>query len=189
MAGQAVQACRLLKQMSPDCQLYSLEQSVSKMEDEFKQQLKLLSGKNRDIDIKINEGLAQEYLNAKTQEERDIVMDKLLEDIAGQIPPSLKDKWDSWRYLSMLGNPSEYTKYSVIRGQKSFEAADTLIRTDNYKNKSAEEKKEALEKCYDAAADKAKNEILKGRGIDVAEKEAEKEQPKKKSKSSNKRFR
>ncbi len=109
-AGQAVQACQLLKQMSPDCQLYSLEQSVSKMEDEFRQQLKLLSGKNRDIDIKINESLAQEYLNAKTQEERDIVMDKLLEDIAGQIPPSLKDKWDSWRYLSMLGNPRTHIR-------------------------------------------------------------------------------
>ena len=109
-AGQTVQACQLLKQMSPDCQLYSLEQSVSKMEDEFKQQLKLLSGKNRDIDIKINESLAQEYLNAETQEERDIVMDKLLEDIAGQIPPSLKDKWDSWRYLSMLGNPRTHIR-------------------------------------------------------------------------------
>ncbi len=109
-AGQAVQACQLLKQMSPDCQLYSLEQAVSKMEDEFRQQLKLLSGKNRDIDIKINESLAQEYLNAKTQEERDIVMDKLLEDIADQIPPSLKDKWDSWRYLSMLGNPRTHIR-------------------------------------------------------------------------------
>lgn len=109
-AGQTVQACQLLKQMSPDCQLYSLEQAVSKMEDEFRQQLKLLSGKNRDIDIKINESLAQEYLNAETQEERDIVMDKLLEDIAGQIPPSLKDKWDSWRYLSMLGNPRTHIR-------------------------------------------------------------------------------
>ncbi len=109
-AGQAVQACRLLKQMSPDCQLYSLEQSVSKMEDEFRQQLKFLSGKKRDIDIKINESLAQEYLNAETQEARDIVMDKLLEDIAGQIPPSLKDKWDSWRYLSMLGNPRTHIR-------------------------------------------------------------------------------
>ena len=109
-AGQTVQACRLLKQMSPDCQLYSLEQSVSKMEDEFRQQLKLLSGKNRDIDIKINESLAQEYLNAETQEERDIAMDKLLEDIAGQIPSSLKDKWDSWRYLSMLGNPRTHIR-------------------------------------------------------------------------------
>lgn len=109
-AGQTVQACRLLKQMSPDCQLYSLEQSVSKMEDEFRQQLKLLSGKNRDIDIKINESFAQEYLNAETQEERDIAMDKLLEDIAGQIPSSLKDKWDSWRYLSMLGNPRTHIR-------------------------------------------------------------------------------
>lgn len=109
-AGQMVQACQLLKQMSPDCQLYSLEQSVSKMEDEFRQQLKLLSGKNRDIDIKINESFAQEYLNAETQEERDIAMDKLLEDIAGQIPSSLKDKWDSWRYLSMLGNPRTHIR-------------------------------------------------------------------------------
>ena len=83
--------------------------------------------------------------------------------------------------------PSEYAQYSVIRGQKSFEYADELIRTDDYKNKSAEEKKKALEKCYDAAGDEAKNEILKGRGIDVAAKEAEKAAKKKSKKKTSKK--
>ena len=106
------------------------------------------------------------------------------------MPPKIP-KYFTYEKQKYYMNPSEYTKYSVIRGQKSFEAADELIRTDGYKNKSAEEKKKALEKCYDAAGDEARNEILKGRGVDVAEKEAEKEQSKKKSKSksSNKRFR
>ena len=51
----------------------------------------------------------------------------------------------------------------------------------------AEEKKKALEKCYDAAGDEAKNEILKGRGIDVAAKEAEKAAKKKSKKKTSKK--
>lgn len=109
-AGQTVQACMLIKQMSPDCQLYSLEQSVEKMKNEFENKRKFVSGEKRKIDLKINEELAQKLLNAKTEDERRAVMDEILQDIANQIPSTLKDKWDSWRYLSMLGNPRTHIR-------------------------------------------------------------------------------
>ena len=109
-AGQTVQACTLIKQMSPDCQLYSLEQSVEKMKNEFENKRKFVSGEKRKIDLKINEELAQKLLNAKTEDERRAVMDEILQDIANQIPSTLKDKWDSWRYLSMLGNPRTHIR-------------------------------------------------------------------------------
>ena len=109
-AGQTVQACTLIKQMSPDCQLYSLEQSVEKMKREFENKRKFVSGEKRKIDLKINEELAQKLLNAKTEDERRAVMDEILQDIANQIPSTLKDKWDSWRYLAMLGNPRTHIR-------------------------------------------------------------------------------
>lgn len=59
----------------------------------------------------------------------------------------------------------EHTEYSVIRGQKSFEYADELIRTKKYASMSAEEKIKELKKCYSRAGDEAKAEILKGRGV------------------------
>lgn len=61
----------------------------------------------------------------------------------------------------------EHTKFAIIKGQRSFELADELIRTEEYKKKTPEEKKKALEKCYDAARDEAKTEILKDRGVEV----------------------
>ena len=100
----------------------------------------------------------------------------------GSVLPPKNQKSFTYEKQEYYMTPSEYAQFSVIRGQKSFEAADELIRTDDYKNMSADEKKKALEKCYEAAYEEAKNEILKGRGIDVAAKEAEKAAAKKKTK-------
>ena len=72
-------------------------------------------------------------------------------------------------------------KFSNARGQKSFEDADKLIRTEEYKNMSAEDKQKALKKCYDAAGETAKKEILKGRGIEAEEKKRKQQARKRKN--------
>ena len=105
----------------------------------------------------------------------------------GSVLPPKNQKSFTYEKQKYYMTPSEYAQYSVIRGQKSFEYADELIRTDDYKKMSPEEKKDALKKCYDAAGDEAKNEILKGRGIDVAAKEAEKAAKKKSKKKTSKK--
>ena len=109
-AGQVVQASRLIKQMSPDAQLYSLESSVMKLQEEFDAIHKHYNNKYGDLKITINKELEQKYIMAENEEQREAIMDEILQDVADQIPSTFKDKWDSWRYLSMLFNPKTHIR-------------------------------------------------------------------------------
>lgn len=107
-SGQNVQALRLLKQMSADGTLYTLERSVAHMNHDFE---KLLGKKFQGIVL--SEEKMQRYLEAKTDKEKSTALDDLQMDIARQIPSTLKDKWDAWRYLEMLGNPRTHIRNIV----------------------------------------------------------------------------
>jgi hypothetical protein len=93
-AAQAVQAMRILKSLTPSDKLYMAEKSLDALVDNLK-----TKGK-----VKLNEDLKRKYINAKTDAERDAIMGEIQQDIANQIPPTLKDKWTALRYLNMLGN-------------------------------------------------------------------------------------
>jgi hypothetical protein len=93
-AGQAVQAMRILKTLTPDDSLYMIERSVEQMVEDMK----------LGTEIVIDENLKQNYLNAKTDAERDAARKALAENIAKQIPSTAMDKWTALRYLNMLGN-------------------------------------------------------------------------------------
>lgn len=58
----------------------------------------------RGVEVTMSEELAEKYLAAKSDAERDAVMDEILQDIADQIPATWGDKFTAWRYLAMLGN-------------------------------------------------------------------------------------
>lgn len=107
-AGQTLQAVRMLKRMTPDGQLYYLEKSIQKMNEEFKDKL----GKQFK-DIELDNGLVEEFLTETDTEKRDEVYDKICQNIADQIPSTFKDKWNSWRYLAMLGNPRTHIRNIV----------------------------------------------------------------------------
>lgn len=104
-AGQALQALRMLKLMTPDGKLYFLEKSVAKMNEEFR---KKIGEKYKDITI--DEEIARRFLITKDEEARQGFYDELCQHIADQIPSTLRDKWDSWRYLAMLGNPRTHIR-------------------------------------------------------------------------------
>lgn len=93
-AGQAVQAMRILKTLTPDDSLYMIERSVEQMVEDMK----------LGTEIVIDDNLKQNYLNAKTDSERDAARKALAENIAKQIPSTAMDKWTALRYLNMLGN-------------------------------------------------------------------------------------
>lgn len=57
-----------------------------------------------DVDVYINEELAQKFLDAKTDKEKEAVMDEIYKDVASRIKPTLGEAWDAWRNLAMLGN-------------------------------------------------------------------------------------
>lgn len=93
-AGQAVQAMRILKTLTPDDSLYMIERSVEQMVEDMKPGTK----------IKIDETLKQNYLDAKTDAEKESARKAIAKNIAKQIPPTLMDKWTALRYMNMLGN-------------------------------------------------------------------------------------
>jgi len=98
-AAQAVQASRILKKMSPDAQLYGIQRSVSNLQKELKERY----GK-RAPDLIIDETLARQFLEAGTDKAREDAMNAIYKDIGKQVPSRFIDKWNAWRYLSMLGN-------------------------------------------------------------------------------------
>lgn len=120
-AAQALQAVRMLKKMSPAAQLYGVKQSV----DNLQKQLQGQYG-DRAPDLVIDETLAANFLNAKTDAERTAAEEALYKDIARQIPANFSDKWNAWRYLSMLGNPRTHIRniignaaFAPVRGVKN----------------------------------------------------------------------
>lgn len=99
-AGQAVQAMTLLKKMTPTGQLYYIQKAVDRLNREPRQ-------KNA---IVIDEALAKKLVEAKTREELNAAVDALIGSIAEQVPVSLQDKWNTWRYFAMLGNPRTHIR-------------------------------------------------------------------------------
>ena len=120
-AAQALQAVRMLKKMSPAAQLYGVKQSV----DNLQQQLQKQYG-DRAPDLVINETLAANFIEAQTDADRTAAEEALYKDIARQIPATFSDKWNAWRYLSMLGNPRTHIRnivgnaaFAPVRGAKN----------------------------------------------------------------------
>lgn len=54
--------------------------------------------------ISIRDDLAEKFLNAETDADRDAVIDEIYKDIARKIPSSFSEKFTALRYLNMLGN-------------------------------------------------------------------------------------
>lgn len=110
-AGQNVQALRLLKKMTPDGQLYYLQKTVQNLNTDLLNKLKANAP-----NVQISKSLAAELLSAQNQQEIDAAVDKITQNIADQIPATWIDKWNAWRYLSMLGNPRTHIRNIVGNG-------------------------------------------------------------------------
>lgn len=61
-------------------------------------------------DIMISRDLVDKFLRQTDQAGRDAVLDEIYQNIADQVPSTWKDKWNAWRYLSMLGNPRTHIR-------------------------------------------------------------------------------
>lgn len=105
-AGQNVQALSMLKKMSGVGQLVYVQRTVETINKDLLRQFK---GKAFG-EVTINEKLAENLANAKTPEEVDAAAMEIYKDVADQLPPTWIDKWNAWRYLSMLGNPKTHIR-------------------------------------------------------------------------------
>ena len=101
-AAQAVQATRILKQMTPETQLYGVQRSVANLQAELNDRY---VGKKRNApELKIDPSLAEQLVKAKDQTARDAALRDIYRDIGRQMPSRFRDRWNAWRYLAMLGN-------------------------------------------------------------------------------------
>lgn len=104
-AGQAVQAMSVLKKLSPSGQLYYLQKVTDRLQSDLDHRMQ-----NKAPTLKIDQQLAGNLLGAKTKADMEAAAGKIKRDLADQIPATWQDKWNAWRYLSMLGNPRTHIR-------------------------------------------------------------------------------
>lgn len=108
-AAQTLQATRILKKLSPETQLYQVQRSVKNLQEEINKRY----GDKKSPKLKIDRELAERFLRAKDQTERDNVLTDIYRDIGRQMPSRFIDKWNAWRYLAMLGNARTHIRNIV----------------------------------------------------------------------------
>ena len=167
IAGQKVQAIRLIKRMGPAGELLTLEQTVRKIQKEIEPQTRKLQKKNdgeinrleqethkakeeagqtadaqqkkaieREIarmekrmaelkgEITIPDEVVADIMSQKTQKGLDEAMTRAYAEIGKQVPSNWADKWNAWRYMAMLVNPTTHIRN--ITGNLFFRPAIAL---------------------------------------------------------------
>lgn len=97
-AAQAMQAQSIFRKLSPEGQLVAVQKTVDALNEKYGSDAKL-----DDADVK-------EFLEAKTEEERKEVEKRMVKKLAERIPKTFKAKYDTLRYLAMLGNPRTHVR-------------------------------------------------------------------------------
>ena len=104
--GQSVQALSMLKRMTPEGRLKQMELLRDRLNTKY--------GLTGEKQVEINERYKRMLLNKdNTAEDIENVQSYIIDDMAKQLPVSLKDKFDAWRYLAMLGNPRTHIRNTV----------------------------------------------------------------------------
>lgn len=175
-AGQVVQAISMLKtnKVSEDL-IKSIDlMAVKDIERNINRDLikKYSNNKGYIPEVKLNEDLVRKLVEASTEEEVSKAKMEVIEDLANQIPSTWVDKWNAWRYLSMLGNPKTHIRnvlgnaifYPVVRMRNyiSYSLENTVFNSISTKTKAImidSKYKEFANKDYDLVKD-----ILDGGG-------------------------
>lgn len=98
VVGQGLQARKVFDLMSPiGAQAYT-QREVARTNERY------------GTDIQLKDETLQAIGNAQTLEERQNAVDAALKEAAAQVPPTLMDKVNAWRYLAMLGNPRTHIR-------------------------------------------------------------------------------
>lgn len=122
-AGQSVQAARLLKSMTPEGRIFTIQRMISNLEAQVNKNLK------KPKELNVPGSLLDAYQNAETESAQKAALDNIYKNVAEQIPTTLREGLQQWRYFSMLANPSTHLKN--ITGNVS--GAIAKIGKDNLK--------------------------------------------------------
>lgn len=107
--AQTLQARKIFNMLSPlGAQAYVRKQ-ISRANTQY-------SRNGSPLDIQISDQTMQAIGDAQTLEERQNAVDAALKEAAAQIPPTVMDKLNAFRYLAMLGNPRTHIRNIVGNG-------------------------------------------------------------------------
>ena len=115
-AGQTVQAARLMKSLTPEGRIFTVQKMVSNLEAQINQR----RAANKQIEINVPDALLQTYQNAATADAQEAALQNIYQNVADQIPTSLGEAAQQWRYFSMLANPSTHAKNIMGIGDADF---------------------------------------------------------------------
>ena len=105
-AGQAVQAARLMKSLTPEGRIFTVQKMVSNLEAQINNR----RAENKQVEINVPDTLLETYQNATTADAQEAALQDIYQNVADQIPTSLGEAAQQWRYFSMLANPSTHMK-------------------------------------------------------------------------------
>lgn len=109
--GQAVQALSVLKRLTPEGKVKALKRVEERINAGLVEQ-----GQNP---VKLPEGMAEQMLQAESQQMQSEIWDECVQELANQVPATLADKINAWRYLAMLSNPKTHIRNMVGNGVMS----------------------------------------------------------------------
>lgn len=129
-AGQTVQALAMLNHQTPQGQVTWLQRSVDKMNKELAKKkggtittdadgnIQVINKQGKDITNKVDlfnltPEMIDKIMNSETQEQMYKNIDEVYEELGQQVPKSMIEKIDSWRYFSMLANARTHIRNMV----------------------------------------------------------------------------
>lgn len=97
-AGRALQAARIFSSLTPAGKV----KSVTKVADKL--------SKEKNVDITLNKELLEKLAKATDADEAARIQNDIAVDMWNQVPPTIMDKINAWRYTSMLSSPKTHIR-------------------------------------------------------------------------------
>lgn len=119
--AQVTQAVNLLNRLTPAGKLLTLRRYVDKLNRQSRPSRRrredgLTADERKALFVEeastyaIDEQLATDYMMAETDEARAEAWQAIISDIASRVKPTVLEKWNAWRYTSMLTNPVTHVR-------------------------------------------------------------------------------
>ena len=105
-----------MKSLTPEGRIFTVQKMVSNLEAQINQR----RSANKQIEIDVPDTLLQTYQNAATADAQEAALQNIYQNVADQIPTSLGEAAQQWRYFSMLANPSTHAKNIMGIGDADF---------------------------------------------------------------------
>jgi hypothetical protein len=97
-AGRALQAARIFSSLTPAGKVKSVTKAANKL------------SKEKNVDITLNNELLEKLSKATDADEAARIQNDIAVDMWNQVPPTIMDKINAWRYTSMLSSPKTHIR-------------------------------------------------------------------------------